>query len=211
MKATRLEHGGGLGEGQRKKARPVSTREPIYLLLRTSKAKGRYALDRPEQAEKVDSIIEKQAKACRVTVLEFQNHGSSLHFLIRVSSRAGYLRFIRSVSGLISRQVTGAERGPTASSRLATQTGAKRANGLMAANARTVSSTRATAIRRAKAKVAKRKFWDSLPYSRIATGAKTIVAAQRLIDEDVKLALGLLINATSRAATLRRSKSKRQA
>lgn len=158
MQKTRGEHGGGLGDGRRKGARPISTREPMYVVLRSSRAKGRLSLQRPEFAMRIRAIVTRQSELCRVKVLQFSNEGGSLHFLLLVPSRACYLRFIRSVSGLISRMITGAERGP------ALRTGSRRAS---------AKSTK------------KNRFWDVLPYSRIAVGCGSIKAAQRTVSTEV--------------------------
>ncbi len=107
----RVEHGGGLEGGRRKVARPVSTQEPMYVLLRSTKAKGRYDMRMKECAAYIRIIVARQAETCNITVIQFANGGDSLHFLIKVPSRASYLRFIRSVSGLVSRCVTGSQRG----------------------------------------------------------------------------------------------------
>jgi hypothetical protein len=166
MGVNRIEHGGGLGDGRRKEARPVSTREPMYVVLRSSKAKGHLSLTRVEFALKIRTLVARQAEACRIEVLQFANEGQALHFLMRVPSRAAYLRFIRSVCGLISRQVTGSERGPAS-----------------------------PAMRKTPGKISKKsRFWDVLPYSRIAAGCSTIRAAQRTVAEDVRKELGLLLS-----------------
>jgi REP element-mobilizing transposase RayT len=158
----RVEHGGGLEGGRRKVARPVSTQEPMYVLLRSTKAKGRYDMRIKECAAYVRTIVARQAETCNITVIQFANAGDSLHFLIKVPSRAAYLRFIRSVSGLVSRCVTGSQRG------------------------------RATNASGRKGIKSKTKFWDVLPYSRICTDCATIKQAQGQIDRERKEDLGLL-------------------
>lgn len=163
--ARRLEHGGGLDGGRRKLARPLSTQEPIYVLLRSTRAKGRLAMNSPEFGPEVRSIINRQAENCRIQVLQFMNEGNSLHFLLIVPSRACYQRFIRSVCGLISRCVTGAERGRSI--------GSKRAG----------SASRGTKPRP--------KFWDVIPFSRISPEAKSIRQALNQIDDVLLVELGL--------------------
>jgi hypothetical protein len=107
----RLEHGGGLEDGKRKEARPLSTQEPIYVLLRSTKARGRWDMNKKECQAYIRAMVERQAESCNIELVQFLNGGDSLHFLMVVPSRASYLRFIRSVSGLVSRCVTGNQRG----------------------------------------------------------------------------------------------------
>lgn len=168
MKLSRVEHGGGLTCGRRKTARPVSTRQPMYVVLRSTRAKGQLWLRRPTISSRIRAIISKQAEACRIELLQFANEGDSLHFLIRVPSRAAYQRFIRSVSGVITRQVTGIERGPAHGMRRSVARGAPQ-------NGRNNRG----------------RFWDVLPYSRICTGATSISSAQRLIAVEVRREIGL--------------------
>jgi len=158
----RVEHGGGLEGGKRKVARPVSTQEPMYVLLRSTRAKGRFDMRMKECSSYIRAIVARQAEACNIEVIQFLNNGDSLHFLIKVPSRASYLRFIRSVSGLVSRCVTGSQRG--------------RAAGTVASR---------------KASKNKPKFWDVLPYSRICPSCATIKQAQGNIDRELKTDLGL--------------------
>lgn len=161
----RLEHGGGLEGGRRKIARPLSTQEPIYVLLRSTRAKGCLSMDGREFSAEIRAIVQRQAESCRIHISQFQNEGDSLHFLIHVPSRQCYLRFIRSVSGLISRRVTGAERGRSAG---ASKSGAK-----------------------GRLPKQKSKFWDVIPFSRISPEAKSIKQAQSQIDERLRGDLGL--------------------
>lgn len=161
----RVEHGGGLEGGKRKVARPVSTQEPMYVLLRSTKARGRWDMRSKECAAYIRSIVQRQADACKIELHQFMNGGDSLHFLVTVPSRASYLRFIRSVSGLVSRCVTGSQRGR------ATNNG----NG----NGKKTASKN------------KSKFWDVLPYSRICPAVRTIKQCHGLIDKDLKTELGL--------------------
>ncbi len=157
----RVEHGGGLEGGKRKVARPVSTQEPMYVLLRSTKAKGRWDMREKECAAYIRAIVSRQSEACGIELLQFVNSGDSLHFLIIVPSRSSYLRFIRSISGLVSRCVTGSQRGRSG-----------------------IQGTKKTAK-------AKTKFWDVLPYSRICPGCKTVKQAQGGIDKELKNDLGL--------------------
>lgn len=178
MATNRTEHGGGLGRGRRKVARPISTRDPMYVILRSTRAKGRLSLQKPAFAGLIREMVERQAAACRIQLLQFLNEGDSLHFLLKVPSRPGYLRFIRSVSGLTSRMVTGAERGPA---QMVSRLGAKTR---LSPKAQSRDSRRGLGTPAPAAKANKKnRFWDILPYSRVALGCATIRAAQRQANE----------------------------
>jgi len=160
MLKKRSEHGGDLGTGRRKVARPISTREPMYLVLQSTRAKGSASFLRRETAGQIREIAVRQAARCQIHLIQFQATDGALHFLIRVPSRLAYTRFIRSVSGLVSRQITGAQRGP------ATRASKKKASAKPAAQKKSAQSNV--------------RFWDVLPYSCIADGCRSIVEAQQL-------------------------------
>ncbi len=92
-----------------KEKRPVSTKKAMHLVLRSTLAKGPQSLLRNNK--KVSEVIYKQAKACGVKVYRFANAGNHLHLIILPSSRAAFIKFIRSVSGLIARLILKAEKG----------------------------------------------------------------------------------------------------
>lgn len=153
----------------------------MYLVLRSTRAKGRLSLQRAEFAPRIRLMVIKQADNCRIELLQFQNHGCALHFLIRIPSRACYLRFVRSICGLTSRMVTGSERGPSS---------------VVEAAARTASKGGAAAASKAK----KNRFWDVLPYSSIASGCTTIRAAQKRMSEAVQIGMRHSFVRTTRAS-----------
>ncbi|MCM2281721.1 MAG: hypothetical protein NDI61_07730 [Bdellovibrionaceae bacterium] len=155
----------------------------MYLVLRSTRARGRFSLRRPEYLTRIRSLVSRQADTCRISILQFVNDGQSLHFLIHVPSRASYLRFIRSVCGLTSRMVTGSERGPS--------------SGALAKKTPAAKSGR------------KNRFWDVIPYSRIAAGCATIKAAQKVIGEELCQELGLTTSALRAARGSSRPMQKR--
>lgn len=109
MKSQKHFGGAYLKNSNPKEKRPISTKKAMHLVLRSSMAKGPLSLLRNNK--KVSNILYKQAKACGVKIYRFANAGNHLHLIILPSTRVTFMKFIRSVSGLIARFILKAERG----------------------------------------------------------------------------------------------------
>lgn len=107
----RLEHGGALSQGKRKTIRPIDPRKSIHLVLRSSRARGEWSFFRPAQQKRVKAIVTEQAKRFCVRVYQYANSGNHLHLLIKAPTRKSFQGFLKTISGLIARAVTGAKKG----------------------------------------------------------------------------------------------------
>jgi len=104
-------HGGGTRTGRRKVRRPLDSRRPLHLVLRSSKARGEFSFLRPHHRAAVDGIIARSTKRFGVRVERFANVGNHLHLMLRFRHRVCFQNFLRVVTCLIARAVTGAVRG----------------------------------------------------------------------------------------------------
>lgn len=100
-----------LKKSHAKSKRPVSTRLPMHVVLRSSKARGRRSMLAPAHARKVNAIVRGDARKFGVRVLEFANVGNHMHLLVRAGNRWAFLYFLRSISGRIAMELTGARKG----------------------------------------------------------------------------------------------------
>ena len=66
---------------------------------------------RGSRALKIKSLIYRQAAQNGIKIIEFANSGNHLHILLKISTKDGFKRFLRTISGLIARWVTGAVKG----------------------------------------------------------------------------------------------------
>ena len=92
------EYGGELGKGRRKTVRPLSTKEPLHLTLKSTKVR----LFNPA-ASSLDKIIKDHAKKYQIKVYELALNWNHIHFAIRVPSRNAYKAFIRTLTSAIVR------------------------------------------------------------------------------------------------------------
>jgi REP element-mobilizing transposase RayT len=107
-------HGGQTKTGQRKTSRPLEPSLPLYLVLRSSRARGNWSLKRPATETRVKETLRTLAQRHKIKVFEFVNGGDQLHLLMRAKSRPGFQAFLRAFAGLTARAVTGAKKGKPA-------------------------------------------------------------------------------------------------
>lgn len=104
-------HGGATCSGNPRGKRPLSTRLPIHLVMRSSRAHGGRSFLRKENAVRIERIVSKHAKLNGVKIYRFANAGNHLHFLVKIANQELFKRFLRVLSGLIARVVLKAEKG----------------------------------------------------------------------------------------------------
>lgn len=88
-------------------ARPISTKHPIHLVLRSSKAKGSSSFLNPKNRSFVRDILSKFSKKFGIQITDFANVGNHLHLVIKIGNRRTYQPFIAAVTGGIARSVIG--------------------------------------------------------------------------------------------------------
>lgn len=107
----RTSHGGTKTKGHRKLERPLSTKKWIHLVLKSEKAKQNMSFLMPKNKIYIESIVQKKAKKFGVVIADFANVGNHLHLKIKISSRENFQKFLKAITALIARFVTGAKRG----------------------------------------------------------------------------------------------------
>lgn len=166
LKFAKSAYGGSLRKTRagRAGARPLSTRESMHLVLRSSRAKGDWSFLRPRNSIRVKAIIEKFAFIYGVQILSLVNVGNHLHLHIRLGNRFGYAPFIRAISGAIVVAVCGHARW---SKKMSLGTHGE-ARGVAALAAGDVGAALAAG-----------RFWDHRPFTRVVVGFQ---AARRMVD-----------------------------
>lgn len=107
----RLIHGGERSKGKRKTIRPLATKKWIHLVLKSDKAHGKLSMLAKQNSKWIDHLIKTKAKKFGVEIKEFVNMGNHIHFQLRITSRKSFQAFLRSITNLIARHVTGARKG----------------------------------------------------------------------------------------------------
>jgi REP element-mobilizing transposase RayT len=155
----------------RLRGRPLSTKETMHLVLRSSKAKGDWSFRKPRNATQVNRIIDKFSVAYGVRVISMANVGNHLHLQIKLSNRFGYVPFIRAVTAAIAMAVTGRNRWSIANS----------GGGTEPLYADQISATCSNPHRLSAKGSKQEKFWDCRPFTRVIEGFRAVLTLRDYI------------------------------
>lgn len=105
-------YGGDLLKTRKGRAmgRPLSTKESMHLVLRSTMAKGQLSFRRPNHAKKIATLISRFGARHGVKIHSVANVGNHLHLQIQLGSRQSYKPFIRGLTAAIAMAVTGINR-----------------------------------------------------------------------------------------------------
>jgi REP element-mobilizing transposase RayT len=95
----------------RSSGRPLDTKNTMHLVLRSSKARGKWSFKAQGNAKAIKQIIQKFSLKYGVKVLSLANVGNHLHFQIKLTNRHTYKPFIRAITAAIRMAVTGVGKG----------------------------------------------------------------------------------------------------
>ena len=112
LKGQKEAYGGVLLQTRvgRSRARPVSARHSMHLVLRSSLAQQDWSLRRSKNQRKIAEILHKFCSKFRVQVLSMANVGNHLHLHIQMSTGREFKPFIRAVTAAMAMAITGASR-----------------------------------------------------------------------------------------------------
>jgi hypothetical protein len=112
LKKQNSAYGGELMKSRQGRARPrpLSTRDTLHVVLRSSRAKGDWSFAKRENRTKVHEILQRFSRKYGVRVLSYANVGNHLHFHVKLSNRYLYAPFIRALTAAIAMAVTGCSR-----------------------------------------------------------------------------------------------------
>lgn len=83
----------------------------MHLVLRAGRARGDLNMLRPAHRECIKAIVHARAAKFAVKIDHFVNVGNHLHMIVISKHRRLFKAFLRTITGLIARLVTGAKKG----------------------------------------------------------------------------------------------------
>jgi REP element-mobilizing transposase RayT len=107
----RTQHGGLAAKGCRKLERPLSTKKWIHLVLKSDKAKGRLSFLTARNQALIRTILREKSKKFGIKIADGANVGNHIHLKLKIQDRESFQRFLKAITCLIARQITGARRG----------------------------------------------------------------------------------------------------
>lgn len=164
-------HGGDHTKGKRKTARPFDPKQALHVVLRSSKARGRFSMLHPKHCNHVHNLVHRLKKRWNISVYRYANVGNHLHLLIRAKTRSAWQGFIRELSGGIAMLVTGARKGSPLK-RMARQSSALKHATKQRAVLKYTTKQRSVlppSTNTNLSESAQRGFWDRLVYTRIVS------------------------------------------
>jgi len=107
----RKQHGGDFVKGHRKMARPIATKSPMHIVLRSHRARGVHSMLATNSRRRIETRLYADAAKNHVKILGFANVGNHLHITAQAKTRQGFIAFLRTFTGMVARICTGAKKG----------------------------------------------------------------------------------------------------
>lgn len=174
-----LSFGGSLLNGNNPKtSRPLDSKLPVHLVLRSQRARGTWSLRRGLRQKQVREIVYRTAKKYGVKIHEYANAGNHLHILLKLHKRFLWKSFICELTGRLAMCVRVAAKNFLGNVEIGHNndtvvSAAAHAFELKAGQVDTLDTklSQSTLQQANEAKkILKGKFWDSRPYTRLVTG-----------------------------------------
>lgn len=99
FKKTKPAFGGNLLKGNAKSKRPLDSKKPLHLVLRSQ---HEVSLRSPKAFGPVNLVVKQAAEKYGVRIYAFANVGDHLHVLLKISNRRLWAAFIREIAGRIA-------------------------------------------------------------------------------------------------------------
>jgi REP element-mobilizing transposase RayT len=202
IKPTKKEHGGIHSFGRRRSRRPLTTKEPLHVTLRSDFARGSRSLLRHRPL--INYVIQKASLRFDIRVYQKAICGNHIHLLIRGRNRTDIQNFFRVVAGHIAQRIL-KEFPLLASERdrgLSGGGGALNFNvGTQAGGALNLSRGSAHGAQKDVAEKSekpkgctknRRKFWALLIYSRAVTWGREYKTVSNYIHKNILEALNII-------------------
>lgn len=99
--------GGALLKGKRKNLRPLSSKDPIHIVMRSTFAKGKDSFLAQRNHAAIERFISIFSKRFHIRIYQRAIVGNHIHLIIRSPHRNQYKAFIKALSGKIASHVMG--------------------------------------------------------------------------------------------------------
>ena len=160
----RWSYGGTLRQKRNGRgARPLSTKDPLHLVLKARRQKIRYGFRTPKRFLLIHQILEKYSRKFFVKVEQVSVQSDHLHLLVRTTRRSNYQSFFRVLAGQIAQRFE--------------------KEGLLSVDS-PVTGTRPRSQPRSRA--VDRGLWRHRPFTRIVRGLKGLQIVRNYIQLNEK-------------------------
>lgn len=155
-----------LKKSHAKTSRPLSTKLPIHIVLKSSKAKGNDSFLSPRNSRIIKVLIKKTSQRFRIQVLEFSINSNHMHILAKGCRREDLKGFLRTLSALIARYVQNKHKPQKSTTKNSSSNKSSQTN--------------------------ESGFWDQRPFTRIVESLRGYVVAKDYVVLNQLEALGVV-------------------
>jgi len=106
----RTTHGGYESTGKRKTLRPFTSKVPVHIVMKSSRAKGAWTMNQRKHRAAIMAMTYVYADRFKVHVYRFANVGNHLHLLVKAEEKKNLSDFLRVLAGRVAVTVTGAKK-----------------------------------------------------------------------------------------------------
>lgn len=85
--------------------RPISTKYPMHIVLKSSRARGDFSFLKPQNRKVINQTLSELSQKFHVKILGLANVGNHLHLMLKFKKRGLYLDFIRSFTGSLALRI----------------------------------------------------------------------------------------------------------
>lgn len=94
--------GGALLVGRRKTPRPINTKEPIHLVMRSQYAHGNRSFRSSRNVKIIERILERAAYKYQIKIYRKAIQSNHIHLIVKVPSKKLYKAFVAVIAGKIA-------------------------------------------------------------------------------------------------------------
>ena len=193
----RLEHGGSFSLGRRRSRRPLATKRPLHLVLRSDFAFGNRSLTRHRPL--IKAVLQKAARRFHIRVYELAICTNHIHVLIRGYRREDIQNFFRVFAGHTAQEILKsypilklerAQGGGAPISSTDLRGGQEKRT---KRKGEEPAQEPAPGPREKPVRESENKFWQTRVYSRILSWGREYLSAKKYVLRNALEALGVIV------------------
>ena len=105
MSDYKKQFGGELLIGRRKERRPISTKHPLHIVLRSNLAGAFSPCNRS-----LELLVVAQARKFNIKIYNWSANWTHIHLLVKVQQREDYIKFIRALTAILTLRLRQADK-----------------------------------------------------------------------------------------------------
>ena len=172
MKPSPKFFGGKLLKGKRKSLRPLSTKAPIHIVMRSLYAKKEYSFLNPKNRKAIENILGAMGTRFKIRIYKKAIQSNHIHLIVKIEHRSLYKAFIKATSGKIAQKIMRTESFKEFTEKLKAQ---DRGDGCKEGYKDAYKS---------------KTFWEFRPFTRVVNWGRDYKQSLKYLEQNILEALG---------------------